>query len=69
MQSQQFEDILRSVPLMSPEQVGVLPKTLPLAANTAKSDAQGESRLLKRLKFYFDQHPVCVRCRSTHVNR
>ncbi|WP_067516178.1 IS1595 family transposase [Endozoicomonas ascidiicola] len=69
MQSQQFADILRSVPLMSPEQVGVLHKTLPPAAHSAKPDAQGESRLLERLKFYFDQHPVCVRCRSTHVNR
>ena len=69
MQSQQFEDILRSVPLMSPEQVGVLHKTLPPAANSAKPDAHDESRLLQRLKFYFDQHPVCVRCRSTHINR
>lgn len=69
MQSQQFEDILRSVPLMSPEQVSVLHKTLPPAANSAKPDDQGESRLLERLKFYFDQHPVCVRCRSTHINR
>ncbi|WP_419834130.1 transposase [Endozoicomonas atrinae] len=69
MQSQQFEDILRSVPLMSPEQVGVLHKTLPPAANSAKPDAHDESRLLERLKFYFDQHPLCVRCRSTHINR
>ncbi len=69
MQSQQFEDILRSVTLMSPEQVGVLHKTLPPAANSAKPNAHDESRLLERLKFYFDQHPLCVRCRSTHINR
>ncbi|WP_419834106.1 IS1595 family transposase [Endozoicomonas atrinae] len=69
MQSQQFEDILRSVPLMSPEQVNVLHTTLPLAANTVTSNVQAESRFLERLKFYFDQHPVCVRCRSAHVNR
>nr|MDT0250052.1 IS1595 family transposase [Endozoicomonas sp.] len=67
MQSQQFEDILRSLSLMSPEQVGVLHKTLPPASNSASSDIQGVSRLLERLKFYFDQKPVCVRCQSTHV--
>ncbi|WP_419834501.1 hypothetical protein [Endozoicomonas atrinae] len=69
MQSQQFEDILRSVPLMSPEQVNVLHTTLPPAANKVTSNVQAESRFLERLKFYFDQHPVCARCHSAHVNR
>ena len=67
MQSQQFEGILQPIPLMSPEQVSVLHKTLPPVSNSA--DIQVESHLLERLKFYFDQEPVCVRCQSTHIIR
>lgn len=69
MQSQQFEDILQSLPLMSPEQVSLLHKTLPPASNSVDTHAPGESRLLERLKFYFDQKPVCIRCHSTRINR
>ena len=68
MQLQQFEGILRSVPSMSPEQVSVLHKTLP-PAPCPIPDVPGESRLLERLKFYFDQQPVCPRCKSTVIRR
>ena len=67
MPSLQFEGILQSIPLMSPEQVSVLHKTLLPVSNSA--DIQVESHLLERLKFYFDQEPVCVRCQSTHIIR
>lgn len=67
MQYQQFEGVLCSVPLMSPEQIGVH-KTLPPAPSVTP-DAPGESRLLDRLGFHFDQHPVCPRCKSTAIKR
>ena len=60
MQPEQFQDVLQSIPTMSPEQITVLHKTLPPSPDSCEElETSGQSRLLERLKYYFDQNPVC----------
>ena len=70
MQPEQFQDVLQSIPTMSPEQITVLHKTLPASPDSCEElEASGQSRLLERLKYYFDQNPVCPHCHSESVKR
>ncbi|WP_211831196.1 IS1595 family transposase [Kistimonas asteriae] len=68
MQQQSFDDILKSIPLMSPDQITILREALPPVPAKGSEDRQA-SCLLERLKFYFGLHPVCPHCHSESIKR
>ncbi len=67
MQQTQFEEFLKSLNTLSPEQLTCLHNTLPPCPKESESVSQ--SRLLERLKYYFDQHPRCPHCSCESMTR
>lgn len=67
MQQTQFQAFLKSLSTLSPEQLECLHSTVPPCPK--KPAAPGNSRLLERLKYYFDQHPRCPHCACESMTR